>query len=375
MSPAGKLLVVSALIAALVGTLVLKGREQAAEPLGAALPAAPLPRLVELDAAACAPCQAMASVLVELRRECAGRLEVERVDVREHRDVEAAYRARFSPTQVFVAPSGAELWRHEGFISRQDIVARWRELGYDVRAPSAPTGRTGWLARLFGALGRALASAPLVAMAGASLWGLLSVLLSPCHLANIPIVIGFIDGQGRISTRRALGLSTVFALGVLAMIGVIGAVTLAAGRLAGDVGALPNYLVAVVLFSVGLYLLDVLPMPWSGWALPGMKRRGPLAALVLGLLFGVALGPCTFAYMAPMLGVAFKVAAAGPAYGALLLLAYGLGHCSVIVAAGTSTEFVQRALNWDERSRGRERLRKACGALILAGGVYLIYAA
>jgi cytochrome c-type biogenesis protein len=159
------------------------------------------------------------------------------------------------------------------------------------------------------------------------------------------------------------------------MIGTIGGVTLAAGRLAGDVGSFPNYLVAVVLFAVGLYLLDVLPMPWSGWALPGMKRRGPLAALVLGLLFGVALGPCTFAYMAPMLGVTFTVAAARPAYGALLLLAYGLGHCSVIVAAGTSTELVQRWLNWDERSRGRERLRRACGALILAGGAYLIYTA
>jgi len=66
-----------------------------------------------------------------------------------------------------------------------------------------------------------------------------------------------------------------------------------------------------------------------------MKRKGLLAALILGLVFGVALGPCTFAYMAPMLGVTFKLAATNPFYGAALLLAYGIGHCSVIVAAGT----------------------------------------
>jgi len=65
-----------------------------------------------------------------------------------------------------------------------------------------------------------------------------------------------------------------------------------------------------------------------------------LAALILGLVFGVALGPCTFAYMAPMLGVTFKLAATHSIYGALLLLAYGVGHCSVIIAAGASTELV-----------------------------------
>jgi cytochrome c-type biogenesis protein len=76
-----------------------------------------------------------------------------------------------------------------------------------------------------------------------------------------------------------------------------------------------------------------------------MKRKGLLPALVRGLRFGIALGPCTFAYMAPMLGVTFKLAATNFLYGAALLLAYGVGHCAVIVAAGTSTELVQRFLN------------------------------
>ena len=100
-----------------------------------------------------------------------------------------------------------------------------------------------------------------------------------------------------------------------------------------------------------------------------MKRRGALAAFILGLVFGIALGPCTFAYMAPMLGVALGLAATNLAYGILLLLAYGIGHCSVIVLAGTCTELVQRYLHWTERSRGTAALRAVCGILVILGGL------
>jgi cytochrome c-type biogenesis protein len=79
--------------------------------------------------------------------------------------------------------------------------------------------------------------------------------------------------------------------------------------------------------------------------------------------------------MAPVLAVTFRLAATNVVYGALLLLAYGVGHCSVIVLAGTFTSVVQRYLRWNERSRGAVYLRWACGVLVLAGGVYLIYAA
>ena len=106
-----------------------------------------------------------------------------------------------------------------------------------------------------------------------------------------------------------------------------------------------------------------------------MKRKGMLAALILGLIFGVALGPCTFAYMAPMLGVTFKLAGTQPAYAVLLLLVYGLGHCSVIVLAGTFTEVVQQYLNWSQESRGAVVLRRVCGVLVILGGLYLLYTA
>ena len=92
-------------------------------------------------------------------------------------------------------------------------------------------------------------------------------------------------------------------------------------------------------------------------------------------MFGIALGPCTFAYMAPMLGVTFKLAANRALYGASLLLAYGVGHCAVIVVAGTFTEVVQRFLNWNENSRAVTRLKGVCGVLVVSGGVWMIYTA
>ncbi|MDO9462220.1 MAG: cytochrome C biogenesis protein, partial [Deltaproteobacteria bacterium] len=75
----------------------------------------------------------------------------------------------------------------------------------------------------------------------------------------------------------------------------------------------------------------------------------------------------------PIIGVTFQIAATNISYGVLLLLMYGLGHCSVIVAAGTSAELVQRYMNWNENSRGAVILKRICGALVFLGGGYLIY--
>jgi len=214
-----------------------------------------------------------------------------------------------------------------------------------------------------------------VAFLASFAWGILSILLSPCHLASIPLIVGFIGQQGQMSTRRAFFTATLFAVGILITIGAIGGVTAAAGRMLGDVGRYGNYFVAAIFFAVGLILLDVIPLPFGGPTQVGMKRKGMLAAFVLGLVFGIALGPCTFAYMAPMLGVTFRVASTSLTYGIGLLLAYGLGHCSVIVLAGTCTELVQRYMNWNERSKGAVVLKKICGVMVLLGGIYLIYRA
>ncbi len=141
----------------------------------------------------------------------------------------------------------------------------------------------------------------------------------------------------------------------------------------GDLGAWGNWFVAGVFFVFGLHLWGVIPMPWSGPTQVNMKRKGLIAALVIGLIFGIALGPCTFAFMGPVLSVAFTEANNNLLYASSLLLAYGFGHCAVIVMAGTFTEKVQHYLNWNERSQGTLWVKRICGLLVMAGGLWLIY--
>lgn len=226
---------------------------------------------------------------------------------------------------------------------------------------------------LFTALNTGLAGAPAWALGAAALWGVASLLLSPCHLAGIPLIVGFIHGQGRADGRRAFALAALFALGLFITIGVIGVATASMGRLAGDLGPWADYLVAGVFILAGLYLLDVLPSPWATPGSVPLRRKGPLAALLLGLIFGIALGPCTFAYMAPVLGVAFASATEAPLFAVALLAAYGLGHCALIVAAGSATALVQRYLDWNGRSLGVQRLRQGSGVLVIAAALYLVW--
>ena len=226
---------------------------------------------------------------------------------------------------------------------------------------------------VFTTLTRAVEGTPAVALTAALAWGILSVILSPCHLSSIPLIVGFISGQGRTTPRQAFGVSLTFSAGILVTIALIGVITASAGRMMGDVGRTGNYIVAAVFFVVGLHLLGLIPMPWSGPGQAQVKQKGFLAAFILGLIFGIALGPCTFAYMAPILVVCFMLAASGLAYAVLLLLLYGIGHCSVIVFAGTSTELVQRYMDWNEGSRALSTVKKICGVLVLAGGAYMVY--
>jgi cytochrome c-type biogenesis protein len=224
-------------------------------------------------------------------------------------------------------------------------------------------------------LSHAVEGTPAVALGAAAVWGVLSIVLSPCHLASLPLIVGFISEQGPVTVRRAFWTATLFAVGILITIAAIGAITAAAGRMLGDVGRWANYFVAIIFFVVGLHLLGVIPLSFAGLGQVGMKRKGLIAALVLGLVFGIALGPCTFAYLAPILGVTFKLAKSAPMYSVSLLLAYGIGHCAVIVLAGTFTEVVQRFLNWNEQSKGVTVLKSVCGVLVMAGGAWLVYSA
>jgi len=118
--------------------------------------------------------------------------------------------------------------------------------------------------QLFTKLTKAIEGTPLIAMGASFLWGMLSILLSPCHLTSIPLLIGVInDRNKKLTIKRTFLLSLLFAIGILLTISLIGLITASMGRIMGDIGRIGNYIVAIVLLIVGLYLLEIVSFDWK----------------------------------------------------------------------------------------------------------------
>lgn len=145
-----KLLIVVLLSAAVAAAVVLKQPSRSRTETAAvsprspeastasAVPKAALPRLVDLGAGKCIPCKLMTPILEELRKEYAGRLEVQFIDVWENPEAGKQYGIETIPTQIFYSPGGKELFRHVGFFGKKEILAQWKALGIDLGPGAAP---------------------------------------------------------------------------------------------------------------------------------------------------------------------------------------------------------------------------------------------
>ena len=91
-----------------------------------------IPRLVDLGATKCIPCKMMAPILDDLKTNYVGQLDVQFIDVWEKPDEAKKHGINIIPTQIFYDAAGKELFRHEGFFSRVDILAKWKEFGVDL---------------------------------------------------------------------------------------------------------------------------------------------------------------------------------------------------------------------------------------------------
>ncbi len=100
---------------------------------------ASLPRLVDLGATKCIPCKMMAPILEDLKTTYATQMQVEFIDVWENPDAGEKYGIRSIPTQIFYDAGGKELFRHEGFFPKEDILSKWKELGVTLTAPATQT--------------------------------------------------------------------------------------------------------------------------------------------------------------------------------------------------------------------------------------------
>ena len=133
-----KIIIVVALIALVAGAVVIKQGRRSAQSGSAGQPAAQaaakLPRLLDLGADKCIPCKMMAPILEEMKTEYAGRLDVEFIDVWKNPDAGKQYKIEVIPTQIFYDATGKEQFRHIGFYAKADMLAKWKELGVDLKA-------------------------------------------------------------------------------------------------------------------------------------------------------------------------------------------------------------------------------------------------
>ena len=210
-----------------------------------------------------------------------------------------------------------------------------------------------------------------IAGIGSFLWGMVSVLFSPCHLASIPLIIAYVGGQQQIlGSRQAAYYSVAFTLGLFITIALIGIICAVLGRILGDIGNYWQILVGLVLIWVALGMFGVESCSMSGTLLYRLNLKGIFGAFGLGLAYGVLSGSCTFGFIAPILAIITvqqKVAS-----GVILIVLFAIGHCLPIVVAGSSAAMVKGVLENSRWQGATQWFRKGAGVVIIGLAVYFI---
>lgn len=208
-------------------------------------------------------------------------------------------------------------------------------------------------------------------IAACFLWGMVSVVLSPCHMASIPLVVIYVAGQHRVlAHREAARYAVTFTLGLFLTIAAVGIVCSLLGRMLGDVSPYWTILVGVILLWLALDMVGVPVCSFPGANLAWLRVRGLWGPFVLGLAYGILSGSCTFGFIAPILAmitVQEKVLT-----GIVAILFFGVGHCVPIAVAGSFTALVRKGMANADFQQGSLWMRKAAGVAIGLLGVYFL---
>jgi len=217
---------------------------------------------------------------------------------------------------------------------------------------------------------QSLTGNPLLAYLGVFLGGILSS-SSPCVLATIPLVIGYVGGYSEGDRRKAILYSLTFILGLSLTFTILGAIASLVGGLFGVISRAWYFIVGGIAVVIGLHLIG-----FFNWNFPvpvhlQPKQKGILGAFLLGIFFGIVSSPCATPVLALIL--TFVASKGEVAYGTSLLFVYALGHCALIFVAGTATGFAESFI----KSKGISNItiwgKRVGGVIVVFAGIYLFY--
>ena len=193
---------------------------------------------------------------------------------------------------------------------------------------------------------------------------------NPCVIVTIPLVIGYVGGYAGRNRSKAFGYSLAFVLGLSITFTALGLLAGLFGTLLGDVGSFWRYLVAGVALVMGLQLFGLFQIRLPGVQLEQSNVKGIIGSVVLGLLFGVVSSPCATPVLAVIL--AFVASKGNPVYGASLLFIYALGHCILIVAAGTFAGIARYLIESNAIGKFSTMAKRTSGVIIILSGLYIL---
>jgi cytochrome c biogenesis protein CcdA len=198
--------------------------------------------------------------------------------------------------------------------------------------------------------------------------GLISA-ASPCVLAAIPLIIGYVGGYSGGDKKKAAIYSLVFIVGLSITFTVLGAAASAMGRFLFFAGQWLYIGLAVIAVAMGLQLMGLIAIPLPFQKTRTVKSRGLWGAFILGLLTGTVSSPCATPVLAVIL--AYVSTQGDILYGGSLLFAYAVGHCALIFVAGLSIGLTESIVS----SKGIKNFslysRRFSGALLVVAGLYL----
>lgn len=197
---------------------------------------------------------------------------------------------------------------------------------------------------------------------------------SPCCLSTLPLIIGYVGNESRDGlSKNSLLYSIFFSIGIVVTFTILGIFSVILGERLKIFGSLWYYILAAILIFVTLKIFGVIKNKEKEYCHKPKLRKGIIGAFFLGILGGIFDSPCSTPALAVIL--TYSANQENILLGALLMAIYSIGHCAIIIVAGTSVEAINKLVTSSKYKKIGEILKIVFGVITLIMALYLLYIA